>query len=504
MARGAERHRRHIRQLTQSDNTFLMSKSNVLILLSDEHNARVMGCVGHPLVHTPRLDALARQGTRFSNAYTTSPICVPARASIATGRYVHQHHCWDNAIAYQGQPPSWGHRLQAAGIPVESIGKLHYRNDTDQTGFDRQQLAAHIMDGIGQVWGSVREPLPDPAPTAPLFKQIGAGESSYNRFDRAVGEQAAEWLRKRGNDKEDDRPWVLFVGFVAPHFPLVVPQEYLDRYPVDEMPLPRQHPDLGYRRHPWVEKHARFSRHDEQLGTDARRRLALASYLGLTTFMDEQVGHVLDALTEAGLDDSTTVIYSSDHGDNLGERGLWNKCTLYRESVAVPMIVRGPGIPAGQVVDTNVSLVDLFPTVLHATGVEPAPTDSDLPGLSLLTSATEKETTTRLAFSEYHAIGSETAGYMLADDRYKYHFYVGHQPELFDLHNDPEELVDLAGDPTYAETLALFETRLRNLLDPEAVDRQAKSDQSKLIEKFGGRESALITGTPGATPVPSK
>lgn len=481
-----------------------MSKSNVLILLSDEHNARVMGCAGHALVHTPNLDALARQGTRFTNAYTSSPICVPARASIATGRYVHQHRCWDNAIAYQGRPASWGHRLQAAGVPVESIGKLHYRNEADSTGFDRQQLAAHIMDGIGQVWGSVRDPLPDPFPPAPLFKQIGAGESSYNRFDRAAGELAAQWLRERGASADADDPWVLFVGFVAPHFPLIVPQDYLDRYPVDDMPLPRQHPDQGYRRHPWVERHARFSQHDEQMGTDARRRLALATYLGLTTFMDEQVGRVLDALKEAGLDDSTTVIYSSDHGDNLGERGLWNKCTLYRESVAVPMIVKGPDIPAGRVVDYNVSLVDLFPTILHATGVAPAPEDADLPGLSLLDSAKTDQGQGRLAFSEYHAIGSETAGYMLADDRYKYHYYVGHEPELFDLTEDPDELTDLAGDPAHAEQLKRFEARLRDMLDPEAVDRLAKSDQRALIERFGGREAALKTGTPGATPVPSR
>src|SRR5690606_29573975 len=166
-----------------------MPATNVLILLSDEHNARVMGCAGHPLAHTPRLDRLAREGTRFTRAYTASPICVPARASIATGRYVHEHRCWDNALAYQGDPASWGHRVQAAGLAVEAIGKLHYRNATDDTGFDRQRMVAQIHEGIGQVWGSVREPLPDPFPTAPLFKDIGAGESSYNRFDRAVADE---------------------------------------------------------------------------------------------------------------------------------------------------------------------------------------------------------------------------------------------------------------------------------------------------------------------------
>jgi len=335
-----------------------------------------------------------------------------------------------------------------------------------------------------------------------LFKNIGAGESSYNRFDRAVAGEAARWLRERGQE-QDASPWVLFVGLVAPHFPLIVPPEYLERFPAEDMPLPRLHPKHGYQRHPWVERHARFSRHDEQLGTDDRRRLALASYFALTSFMDEQVGHVLEALSESGLDENTTVIYSSDHGDNLGERGLWNKCTLYRESTAVPMIVRGPGVPAGQEVRSNVSLVDLFPTILHATGVELSKADSDLPGQSLIDNATQPYNPGRLVFAEYHAVGSESAGYMLADSRYTYHYYVGHAPELFDLEADPDEANDLAGDPAYAEVLEQFRVCLNELLDPEDVDRQAKADQQRLIESFGGREAALSTGTPGATPVPS-
>jgi len=480
----------------------MTSTSNVLILLSDEHNARIMGCAGDATAYTPSLDKLAQEGTRFTNAYTPSPICVPARASLATGRYVHQHRCWDNALAYKGNPPSWGHRLQAAGIPVQSIGKLHYRNGNDATGFDQQLLAAHIQDGIGQVWGSVRDPLPDPFPTAPLFKNLGAGESSYNRFDRAVSQEAAQWLHER-SQQTDSTPWVLFVGLVAPHFPLIVPPEYLKRYPVESMPLPRLHPDRGYHRHPWAERHARFSKHDEQLGTDERRQLALASYYALTSFMDHQIGNILNALSESGMAENTTVIYSSDHGDNMGERGLWNKCMMYRDSTAIPMIIKGPGVPVGQTVQTNVSLVDIFPTVLQKVGIAPTESDLDLPGRSLVDSANEPYDSTRLAFSEYHAVGSDSAGYMLADNRYKYHHYVGYEPELFDLDNDPFETHDLASDPTYAEIVDCMQKRLCAILDPIEVDTHAKSDQQVLIQKFGGREAALGIGTPGATPVPS-
>ena len=251
---------------------------NVLVLLSDEHHPDVLGCAGHPLAQTPNLDRLAARGTRFTNAYTPSPICVPARASLATGRYVHELGHWDNALAYDGRVPGWGHRLQGAGIRVESIGKLHYRNATDPTGFDVQHDPMHIHEGSGQVWGSVRDPMPETSGPSPLFNQLGAGESAYNRYDQQSADRACGWLRQRASEAAD-RPWVLFVGLVAPHFPLVVPQRYLDRYPIESIPLPRLQPASGYQRHPWVAAQARHCDHDAALGTDDRRRLAIASYL---------------------------------------------------------------------------------------------------------------------------------------------------------------------------------------------------------------------------------
>ncbi len=173
-----------------------MEPKNLLFIMSDEHNPKMMGCAGHEIVQTPNLDRLAARGTRFTSAYTNCPICVPARASFATGRYVHDIGCWDNATAYEGRPEGWGHRLREGGVRVESIGKLHYRNEADPTGFDAQHMAVHIMDGIGQVWGSVRDPLPDAPPGGgggPLAK-AGPGLSEYNRFDIKVAERARDWL----------------------------------------------------------------------------------------------------------------------------------------------------------------------------------------------------------------------------------------------------------------------------------------------------------------------
>jgi choline-sulfatase len=126
-----------------------MDPQNLLILMSDQHNPKIMGCAGSEIIKTPNLDRLAARGTRFSDAYSNCPICVPARASFMTGRYVHQMGYWDNAMAYDGAIPGWGHRLRQHRIPVESIGKLHFRNETDDTGFDRQTIPMHIKDGIG-------------------------------------------------------------------------------------------------------------------------------------------------------------------------------------------------------------------------------------------------------------------------------------------------------------------------------------------------------------------
>jgi len=479
-----------------------MKPGNILFIFSDEHDPRYLGCSGHPFIKTPNLDKLAAGGTRFTNAWTPCPVCVPTRASLATGRHVHEIGYWDNAIAYEGRIPSWGHRLQKAGINVESIGKLHYQDAESPTGFDRQHEPMHILNGIGQLWGSVRDPMPQLAGKSALYEKVGPGLSNYNRYDIKIGDCADQWLRDKAQ-QPNDQPWMLYVGFVAPHMPLVVPQKYLDLYLNQEIQLPKLLPRNGYRRHPWVERMANFWDHDLTLGNDERRRLAIACYFGLISFLDDQIGRLIQALESTGLDKTTRVIYSSDHGDNLGTRGLWNKDVLYRESTGIPLIMAGPDIPK-RVCSTNVSLVDLFPTFLEGTGVSPSEEDLSLPGQSLFELAQKPDDVTRIGFSEYHAVGAETGAFMLTQGKYKFHYYVGFRPELFDLEVDPEETHDLAELLQHQSTVQYFENLLRQLLDPEAVDRQAKKDQEILVNRFGGREAALKLGYPGETPTDQK
>jgi choline-sulfatase len=474
-----------------------MKARNLVFIISDEHQARALSCAGHPIVRTPHIDALAERGTRFDAAYTPCPICVPARASLATGRYVHEIGYWDNATAYDGRVPGWGARLQASNVRVESIGKLHYRNRDDPTGFDAQHQPMHIWKGIGQVWGSVRDPMPARRDDIARFDRVGVGYSKYNSYDETVRDQAIAWLR---NHASDDRPWMLFVGFVAPHFPLIAPQSYIAKYPPDNMPLPKLRQRDGYARHPWVEAQELFTPTDAEFGLDDDKRLrAISAYYALCTMVDDHVGTISDVLDGTGLSETTTVIYTSDHGEALGQRDHWGKSNLYNECTQVPLVVAGPGMPRGQTCSTLVNLIDLAPTFLAAFGLS----DPALPGRSLFDIAREPCDPERTAFSEYHAVGAPSGAFMLRKGRWKYHEYVGFEPELFDLASDPSEAINRASDPACAARVAELRSELRRIVDPGAADRQAKADQRTLVESFGGRDIAFRLGTEGATPAPN-
>jgi len=469
--------------------------------MSDEHNPKMLGCYGHDKVQTPNLDRLAKNGTRFTAAYTNSPICIPARASFATGRYPHATRCWDNAMPYEGNIRGWGHHLLDEGVRVESIGKLHYRNEEADTGFARQHHPMHVMDGIGQVWGSVRDPLPETR-AGKMLNEIGPGESNYNRYDNLIAEEACKWL-KQSAATPANTPWVLYVGFVAPHFPLVVPEEFYSLYPLDALPARKLDPLKGYKQHPWIERMDNFSQVDRHL-TAEQRKMATAAYFGLCTFVDYQIGRVIDTLMETGLDKDTRIIYTSDHGDNVGARGLWGKSNMYEEAAGIPLITVGADVPEGKVCRTPVTLVDAYQTILQGCGFEQKGGTSELPGRSWFDIACETDDLNRISFSEYHAAGSPSGAFMIRKGRYKFIYYAGYEPELFDLRDDPEELVNLADDKAYRHVVEEYNDDLRGICDPDKIDRQAKDDQNSLIERFGGRERALHSGTPGATPAPGQ
>lgn len=468
-----------------------MDPKNMLFIMSDQHSPHVVGCYGNDVVQTPNMDSLAARGTRFAHAYTPNPICVPARASFATGRYSHEIGVWDNAKPYIGtEAPSWGHRLTSQGHHVTTVGKLHYRRVDDPSGFPDQRLPMHVLEGVGDLFGLLREDMPVRPESRQHVLDAGVGDSEYIRYDRAIARESARFLREEGAGH--DKPWALFVSFVTPHFPLMAPAEYVDRYALDSLPFPIQGSPEEWPRHPALEAHRRSAAVDEPFDERTVRN-AIAVYYGMVSFLDEQIGVVLEALDQAGLADDTRVIYTSDHGEMLGEHGLWWKSSMYEASVSVPLIMAGADVPAGNVVCTNVSLIDCFPTIVDAVGAEPSAGDRGLPGTSLWELA-EQPDQPRTVFSEYHTVYSQSAAYMIRDERYKYVHFVDHRPQLFDLQEDPDELRDIAADEGYADILRTMDRQFRAILDPEAIDQEAKADQRRRLDAAGGVNAVLAAG----------
>ena len=281
------------------------------------------------------------------------------------------------------------------------------------------------------------------------------------------------------------------------------PQEFFDRYPLDAIELPANSTRRDWSVHPAMEALRYRNELDEELD-EATLRRAIATYYGLCSFMDGNVGQVLRAIDAAGLQDQTRIIYTSDHGEMMGEHGMWGKSTMYEASVGVPFIMAGPDLPSGSVVNENISLIDSFPTILDAVGAHPTPEDADLPGISLWPMARGEATPQRAILSEYHAAGSPTGVFMIRGDRYAYVHYVGLPPQLFDLDADPQESHDLGPDPRYASALVQCERELRCMVDPEVADAAAKAHQEAMIETHGGLAAVVAAGPPfvQGTPTP--
>jgi len=454
-----------------------------------------MGNAGSPEIHTPNLDRLAAGGTRFSAAYTPCPICVPARASLATGRYVHQLRTWDNSMPYTGSVPSWHHRLREAGHRVDSIGKLHFRGAQDDNGFSREIEPLHIVDGQGDILASVRRDPPRRQAWRGV-REAGPGNSTYLEYDRRNTANAKAWLQARA--EADEPPWALFLSYVCPHPPYIAPPEYFELYDPDSLTLPPEpagsaHPALA-----WMRQF--FSLEDV---TEAEMRHMMAAYYGVCTFLDDQIGQILNALTDLGLAANTRVLYSSDHGESHGARGLFGKFSPHDETCAVPLIMAGPEIPADRTCEVPVSLVDCFQTVLEATGVAEQPEDRDLPGQSLFGTLAD-EAGDRTVFSEYHTVGTEDAWYLLRNRRYKYVHFTGRSPLLYDMLEDPLELTNLADLPEHAARMRGFADELRALLDPDSVNAEAHSDQVARVAAAGGRAAVLARGAFTNSPVPGE
>lgn len=474
----------------------LMSGKNFIVFMSDEHTPSVMGAYGNEFVQTPNLDRLAARGVRFSTAYTPSPICISARASFATGKPVFEHACWSSAEPYYGQHRSWMHRLRERGHEVVSIGKLHFRSGQDDNGFSEEILPMYLTnDGKGWPQGLQRKPLADFPGTVELAAGVGPGETSYTEYDRRITAAAIDWLGRR--DPADANPWVLFVSLVCPHFPLSAPEEFYHLYRDVELPAPFDRDPATRLRHPVIDEMRRFWNYADYFDAESEVE-GLRNYYGLCSFLDDNVGRILAVLDACGQADNTQVLYTSDHGDLIGNHGIWCKSFMYEDSVGIPMTLSGPGIEPS-VNPTPVSLVDIGATVEHAVSGEAETPPERWRGQALQRLATTPDAE-RPVLSEYHDGGSPCGFYMLRQGPWKYLYYSeGHPALLFNLEDDPRELDNQVERRT--DVAQRMREQLYAICDPEVVNRRAFADQAAMIERLGGIDAINAMAGFNHTPV---
>lgn len=478
-----------------------MTQPNFLILCSDEHSRSALGCYGHSVAQTPTLDKLAARGTRFDRAYTPSPICIPARASLASGLNVFQHRCWSSAEPYYGQVESWMHRLRAAGNQVTSIGKLHFRSGQDDNGFSEEIQPMYLAnEGRGWPQGLLRQPLPDYPDARELALESGPGDSTYTDYDRRITSETCAWLKGRST-KREGKPWTLFASFVSPHYPLTCPKPFFDLYDGLDIPEPFASSEAERSTHPVLQEMMKFWNYDDYFDAETRK-LARRCYYGLCSFLDDNIRQVLTALEDSGQADNTIILYISDHGEMLGNHGFWTKSVMFEDSVAVPMILAGPGIASG-VNDTPASLIDVAASVEGVAGLSPRFGETATGARSLL-DLVRRPDPGRVVLSEYHDGGSPTGGFMIRSGDWKYIYYAGgHAPQLFDLAADPREMTDLGEHREWASVREALHAALCDILDPEAINSQAMQDQADLLELYGGVEAVRNMQSFNHTPVGS-
>jgi iduronate 2-sulfatase len=443
------------------------SRFNVLFLISDDLN-NYLGCYGDPRARTPNLDRLAARGVRFDRAYCTFPLCGPSRNSLLTGLYPNSSGIHGNEqIFRQTIPAHWSlsQAFRLEGWFAARIGKLyHYNvprsigsNGHDDPGSWELELNPAGVDRLEE---EPRIFTLTPGQFGGTLSWYASPKSDRHHTDALLATDA-EWVLERCA-KQRARPFFLAVGFFRPHTPYVAPRSpYFDWYPESEMPV---HPPVD-QNPPEVPRPALGSHKQEQEGlTDDLRRQAVQAYYASISFMDAQVGRVVDALDRLGLAANTIIVFTSDHGYHLGEHGLWQKMSLFEESARVPLLMIAPGVSrAGSVVKTPVSQLDLYPTLTELAGVK-AP--ANLQGQSLVPLLRDPETTGRgWALTQVTRGGGTNRffGYSLRTDRWRYtEWDEGRRgSELYDHDHDPRELKNLAKVGAHAATVAGLRRQLQ-------------------------------------------
>lgn len=437
-------------------------RPNIVFILAESMDGRKMGCMHHPAMQraTPNLDRLAADGALFTDAYTTFPVCNPARASMWTGKYPHHYDCWNNHEGIEKDVPTFRDTFEHAGYRTAALGPLDYAHGMHS-----------IRDRVGSWTRSacIRRPLcRTPLP------QVVADGSAHNG-DRELTEKAVAWLNERA---AEDEPFMLYLTTPLVHPAFVAEQKYMAMIDADQIDIPPGLQDVDGAGHP-VDEYTRITKNCRYAFSERLVREIRHTYFAMIAQLDELVGRVLHTLDGLGLAETTYVVFSSDHGEMAGEHNQILKRTMYESSAHIPLIVRGPDVKAGAIVHTPVSLIDMYPTLLDMAGISYAEhavqpgCPETLDGESLLPVSTGQSGARRgWAFSEYHADRSCTGTFMLRCAEWKYLKHIGYAPQLFDLSSDPEEMEDLASHRP--DVVTELDGILTNHFDCEAIDARAK------------------------------
>ncbi|MBC8247636.1 MAG: choline-sulfatase [Deltaproteobacteria bacterium] len=459
-----------------------MKQPNFLLIMADQMAAPALPFYGHPVVQTPYLSHLAENGVVFSNAYCNSPLCAPSRFSMLTGQLTSRIGAYDNAAYFAADVPTFAHYLRTLGYHTCLSGKMHLVGADQLHGFEERLTTDIYPSDFGWTpdWENFEK---RPSWYHNMLSVVQAGTckaSNQIDFDEEVTHQSVRKIYDLARDK-DQSPFLLLVSFTQPHDPFTITPEYWNRYDQNEIDLPAV-PQIPYER---LDPHSKRLHHVCALGqyaqTEKRIRNARHAYYGMISYIDDKVGQLLQALKGAGLSEDTIVIFLSDHGEMLGERGLWYKMTFFEWSARVPMIFHFPARFSPHRVAQTVSLVDVLPTLVEIAndGCAGGYADS-LDGQSLLPSLEGNEIKgAGTVYGETLCEGAIAPVVMIGRDRYKYVYSDPDPSQLYDLEADPNELHNLADQPQHKETRRMFDDEVRAKWDLKKLHQQVLASQRR-------------------------
>ena len=480
-----------------------MKRPNILFLMADQVAAKALSMHGNTVCKTPHIDSLAERSMIFDNAYCPSPLCAPSRFSMLSGRLPAAIDAFDNAAEFRADIPTVAHYLALLGYRTSLCGKMHFIGPDQLHGFEERLTTDVYPANFAWManWDRGPQYISSGVTLSSIVEAGPCVRSLQMDYDDEVEYTGVQKLYDLARDS-DERPFFLTISFTQPHTPFTPGQQYWDRYRHDDIDMPRV-PEIPYDDLDELSKGLYFA-HGRNLHTvrEEHVRNSRHGYYAMISCIDDKIGRIMQVLEETGLRDDTIVVFTSDHGEMLGERGMWYKHCFFEWSSRVPLIISDPGTSASRREAKTVSQVDLLPTLLDlADGGEFKGETLDLDGRSMcgLLSGGDADWP-ETAIADYLAIGPGVPCRMIRQGQFKLHYIHGHEPLLYDLESDPDELHDLAADPAFAEVRQRLERRLKENYDPDEVDRRVRDSQRRrflIAEATQGRPMWNYVARPG-------